>query len=132
MRETRLDFVMAMAAAGGFLAAEDAWPFAQYPPTPRPAHPRRLRQGSFVPPCLTRTNKQKATSKPAPLKSTRMRHPARPRPLSTDTLTSPVSTRPVAFSNKSTFLLIRCPLGTIVGGSTISDSLSCQRLAVGI
>ena len=54
MRETRRDFLMAMAAAAGFLAAEDAWPFAQYPPTPPPAHPRRLRQGSFVSLCLTR------------------------------------------------------------------------------
>jgi len=51
MRETRRDFVMAMAAAAGFLAAEDAWPFAPYPPTPPPAHPRRLPQGSFVPLC---------------------------------------------------------------------------------
>ena len=36
MRETRRVFVMAMAAAAGFLAAEDGWPFAQYPPTPPP------------------------------------------------------------------------------------------------
>jgi len=43
MRETRRDFVMAMAAAADFLAAEDAWPFAQYPPTAPPPHPRRPR-----------------------------------------------------------------------------------------
>ena len=49
-----------------------------------------------------------------------------------DIRTSPDCTCPVAFSNKRTFLLLRCPLGTIVDGSTISDSLSCQRLAVGI
>jgi len=63
MRETRRDFVMAMAAAAGFLAAEDAWPFAQYPPTPRPAHPRRLRQGSFVSLCLTRNEQAESKVK---------------------------------------------------------------------
>jgi len=36
MLETRRVFVLAMAAAAGFLAAEDGWPFAQYPPTPPP------------------------------------------------------------------------------------------------
>jgi hypothetical protein len=36
MLETRRLFVMTMAAAGGFLAAENGWPFAQYPPTPPP------------------------------------------------------------------------------------------------
>jgi hypothetical protein len=36
MRGTRRAFVMTMAAAGGLLAAEKGWPFAQYPPTPPP------------------------------------------------------------------------------------------------
>lgn len=36
MRETRRVFVMAMAAAVGFLAAEDGWPLEQFPPTPPP------------------------------------------------------------------------------------------------
>ncbi len=36
MRETRRVFVATMAAAAGLLAAEDGWPFAQYPPTPPP------------------------------------------------------------------------------------------------
>jgi len=36
MIETRRVFVLAMAAAAGFLAAEDGWLFAQYPPTPPP------------------------------------------------------------------------------------------------
>jgi hypothetical protein len=36
MRETRRVFVMAMAAAGGLLAAENGWLFPQYPPTPPP------------------------------------------------------------------------------------------------
>ncbi len=36
MRETRRRFVIMMAAAAGFLAAEEGWPFAQYPPTPPP------------------------------------------------------------------------------------------------
>ena len=36
MRETRRVFVRAMAAAAGFLAAENGWPLAQYPPTPPP------------------------------------------------------------------------------------------------
>ena len=36
MRETRRVFVLAMATAAGFLAAEDGWPYAQYPPTPPP------------------------------------------------------------------------------------------------
>ena len=36
MRDTRRVFVLAMARAAGFLAAEDGWPFAQYPPTPPP------------------------------------------------------------------------------------------------
>ncbi len=80
MRETRRDFVMAMAAAAGFLAAEDAWPFAQYPPTPPPAHPRRLRQGSFVPLCLTRNEPAESNVKTRALETHRMRQPARPRP----------------------------------------------------
>jgi phytoene dehydrogenase-like protein len=36
MRETRRAFVMTMAAVAGVLAAEEGWPFAQYPPTPPP------------------------------------------------------------------------------------------------
>ena len=36
MLETRRVLVLAMAAAAGFLAGEDGWPFAQYPPTPPP------------------------------------------------------------------------------------------------
>jgi len=36
MLETRRAFVMSMGAAGAFLAAENGWPFAQYPPTPPP------------------------------------------------------------------------------------------------
>ncbi|PYU64408.1 MAG: hypothetical protein DMG49_26725 [Acidobacteria bacterium] len=39
MRETRRVFVMAMAAAAGFLVAEGGWPVAQYPPTPPPPRP---------------------------------------------------------------------------------------------
>jgi len=39
MIETRRVFVLAMAAAAGFLAAEDGWLFAQYPPTPPPPRP---------------------------------------------------------------------------------------------
>jgi len=123
---------MAMAAAAGFLAAEDAWPFARYPPTPPPAHPRRLRQGSFVSLCLTRNEQAESNVKTRALETHKDAAPGTTRPLSIDMLTSPVCTRPVAFSNKSTFLLVRRPLGTIVAGSTISDSLSCQRLAVGI
>lgn len=36
MRETRRAFVITLAAAGGLLAAENGWLFAQYPPTPPP------------------------------------------------------------------------------------------------
>ena len=36
MLETRRVFVMTMAAAAGFVATEEGWPFAQFPPTPPP------------------------------------------------------------------------------------------------
>jgi hypothetical protein len=36
MLETRRVFVLAMAGAAGFLATEEGWLYAQYPPTPPP------------------------------------------------------------------------------------------------
>lgn len=36
MRETRRMFIMAMTAIAGVVASENAWPFAQNPPTPPP------------------------------------------------------------------------------------------------
>jgi hypothetical protein len=36
MLETRRVFVLAMAGAAGFLATEEDWLYAQYPPTPPP------------------------------------------------------------------------------------------------
>jgi hypothetical protein len=36
MLETRRAFVVTIAAVAGVLAAEEGWPFAQYPPTPPP------------------------------------------------------------------------------------------------
>jgi hypothetical protein len=36
MRETRREFVLAMAIATGVMLAEEGWPLAQYPPTPPP------------------------------------------------------------------------------------------------
>jgi hypothetical protein len=36
MRETRREFVLAMAIGTGVMLAEEGWPLAQYPPTPPP------------------------------------------------------------------------------------------------